>query len=312
MMSGTGTRIYKQKGFDYPFAGVAQELKNGDITIGNLEAPITLRGKEFSGKKFRFKTDPAVAGALHRAGFTVLTLANNHIMDFGFEGLKDTLRNLDLFGIQHSGAGEKLVLARTPAVVLLGNKKIACLSYSLTFPSEFFSREHSAGTAPGIRSYFEEDIASAKNKYDFVIVSFHWGTENASIPSPYQIAAAHRAIDTGADIVIGHHPHVLQGIEWYGKGIVFYSLGNFAFGCTNKGPLASAIARIILDSGRKEVEIIPVNVSNSEIHFQPRILTGRRGYEVIRHLNDLSKPFDTRICFDGHRYILCDKYNRNR
>jgi poly-gamma-glutamate capsule biosynthesis protein CapA/YwtB (metallophosphatase superfamily) len=312
MLAGKGMRIYERKGYDYPFAAVARELKNGDITIGNLEAPITLQGTEFTGKKFRFRTDPAAVGAMKRAGFTVLTLANNHIMDYGSAGLKDTIQHLDKAGILHSGAGEKLWLARKPAVVILGKRKIAFLSYSLTFPAEFFARDISAGTVPGIGSYFEKDIASAKNKYDYVVVSFHWGTEKASMPSPYQIAAAHRAIDAGADIVIGQHPHVLQGIERYGNGIVFYSMGNFAFGCMNRGPRTSAIARITLDSGRKEAEIFPLNVNNSEILFQPRILGGKRSHEVIRHLNALSKPFGTRICSDGNRYILCNKNNRNQ
>ncbi len=312
MLAGGGTGTYARKGYGYPFAAVARELKNGDITIGNLEAPITRQGTEFTGKKFRFRADPAAAEALQRAGFTVLTLANNHIMDYGPVGLEDTMLHLDKAGILHPGAGENLDIARKPAVITVRNKKIAILSYSLTFPVEFYASLKRAGTAPGLGVYFKNDIASAKTKYDYVIVSFHWGTENASVPSPYQIAAAHGAIDAGADVVIGHHPHVLQGIERYGNGIIFYSMGNFAFGCMNRGPGISAIARITLDKGNKEAEILPLNVRNSEIFFQPKILDGKRGLEVISSLNALSKPFGSRISQKGTRYILCDKNNGNR
>jgi poly-gamma-glutamate capsule biosynthesis protein CapA/YwtB (metallophosphatase superfamily) len=310
MLAGKGAKIYARRGYDYPFAAIARELRNGDITIGNLEAPITSQGTEFIGKKFRFRSDPATADALRRAGFTVLALANNHIMDYGRVGLKETLMLLDKAGILHSGAGENLDLSRKPAVVHVGKKEIAFLSYSLTFPAEFYARNNRAGTAPGVSIFFKKDIASAKTKYDYVIVSFHWGTENTSTPSQYQIAAAHAAIDSGADVVIGHHPHVLQGIERYGSGIVFYSMGNFAFGCMNLGPSMSAIARISLDREKKEAEIFPLNVSNSEIFFQPRIVTGKRGLKIINQLNVLSKPFGTRIYSKGTRYFLCDKINK--
>lgn len=306
MLAGKGTVTYRREGYGYPFAAVSSELKKGDITIGNLEAPLTRRGTEFSGKKYRFRADPASAGPLKIAGFTVLTLANNHIMDYGAVGLKDTVTNLDKAGIFHTGAGEYLDIARKPALLVVRNEKVAIFSYSLTFPVEFYARHRHAGTSPGLGLNFKNDIAAAKSKYNYVIVTFHWGTENAQMPSPYQIAAAHAAIDAGADIVIGHHPHVLQGIERYGNGIIFYSMGNFAFGCVNDGPGISAIARITLDNGRKEAEILPLNIRNCEIHFQPRILGGRNGMEVINHLNTLSKPFGTRIRTEGSHYFLSD------
>ncbi len=304
MLSGKGTGTYSKMGYDYPFSSVVNELKTGDITIGNLEAPITRHGKEFTGKKFRFRVTPAAAKALNNSGFSVLTLANNHMMDYGPVGLDETLRNLDDANILHTGAGENLASARKPSIMLVGGKTVAFLAYSMTFPSEFYAGQHRPGTAPGFESLFSGDISGVKSRADYVVVSFHWGSEKASTPHQYQISAAHRAIDAGADVVIGHHPHVLQGIELYKKGVIFYSLGNFAFGSLSRSSDVGAIARVTLENGIKEVEVIPLNVLNHEIHFQPKILTGKRAAEVINRLNHLSKPFGTEIYPAGQRCLV--------
>ncbi len=303
MLAGRGTDTYARMGYDYPFASVIHELKAGDITVGNLEAPITRHGTEFKNKKFRFRISPRATHALQGACFSVLTLANNHTMDFGAVGLKETLRHLDRANILHTGAGENLAMARKPALVRVGEQKIAFLAYSLTLPSEFYAGRSHAGTSPGLGSYYTEDIASARSGADYVVVSFHWGTEGATTPKPYQVLAAHRAIDAGADIVIGHHPHVLQGIEWYKGGVIFYSLGNFAFGSMSRSSDVSAIARIKIDNGIEEVEVIPLNVLNGEVRFQPKVLNGERGLAAMRRLAHLSKPLGTEIQSDGRRYL---------
>lgn len=304
MLAGSGTGTFTRKGYDYPFTATRLELKVADINIGNLEAPITRHGLEFTGKKFRFKASPNAAASLKRAGFSILTLANNHMMDFGAYGLDETLRHLDRENIHHAGAGVNLASARKPALVTVRDKKIAFLAYSLTLPEEFYAQADRAGTAPGFAPLYVEDIMKAKAFADYVVVSFHWGAEKSVTPKPYQILAAHRSIDAGADLVIGHHPHVLQGIELYKKGVIFYSLGNFAFGCLSSGSDTSVIARIILDNGIREVELIPLNVLNAKVRFQPQVLQGRRGLDVIRHLNVLSRPLGAEIGTDGKRYLL--------
>jgi poly-gamma-glutamate capsule biosynthesis protein CapA/YwtB (metallophosphatase superfamily) len=304
MLAGSGTGTFARMGYDYPFAATHLEMKAADINIGNLEAPITRRGLEFTGKKFRFKTSPNAAAALKRAGFSILTLANNHIMDFGADGLDETLRRLDREDIYHTGAGVNLASARKPALVPVRDKKIAFLAYSLTLPKEFYAEADRAGTAPGFAPLYIEDIMKAKSCADYVVVSFHWGAEKSLTPQPYQILAAHRAVDAGADLVIGHHPHVLQGIELYKKGVIFYSLGNFAFGSLSSGSDTSVIARIILENGIREVELIPLNVLNAKVRFQPQIFQGERGLGVIRHLIALSRPLGTEIGTDGKRYLV--------
>lgn len=304
MLSGSGSATFQRRGFAYPFAATAAELHKGDILVGNLEAPIARRGTEFTDKQFRFRTPPKTAAALREAGFDVVTLANNHIMDFGVTALHETLAHLDKAGVAHTGAGESLATARQEAVITVGEKRVAFLAYSLTLPAEFYATPNSPGTVPGYLRYFMEDIPRARAGADHVVVSFHWGSERTAVPHPYQVAAARAAIDAGADAVIGHHPHVLQGIEWYKQGIILYSLGNFAFGTTSRTSDRSVIARITLGSGVKEVELVPVNVLNKEVRFQPRVLGGKRGEAVIDHLNRLSADLGAVIVKERGRYLV--------
>jgi poly-gamma-glutamate synthesis protein (capsule biosynthesis protein) len=304
MLAGSGTSTFAKRGYDYPFSATGIELRRADITIGNLEAPLTARGTEFTGKKFRFKASPKAAAALRASGFSVVTLANNHIMDFGTVGLQETLGNLASEKILHAGAGENLAAARRPAVMERKGKKIAFLAYSLTQPLEYFAGENHAGTAPGYARFFREDIRQAKSAADYVVVSFHWGAELAVFPKSYQVDAARRAIDAGADLIIGHHPHVLQGVERYRGGLILYSLGNFAFGSMSSHADASVIARITLDGAVREAEFIPLNVLNSQVRFQPSPLRGARGRAIICRLNELSRPWNTVIVTEGERFLV--------
>lgn len=304
MLAGSGTATFARTGYDYAFAATARELRRADIALGNLEAPLTVRGEEFKGKKFRFRASPKAAAAMKRAGFSVVTLANNHIMDFGETGLLDTIRGLDREHLHCAGAGNNLAMARRPAVVERNGAKVAFLAYSLTQPLEFFAGESRAGTAPGYSRYFREDIIKARSAADYVVVSFHWGGEGLSAPRQYQVEAARSAIDAGADVIIGHHPHVLQGIERYGRGVIFYSLGNFAFGSMSRHAASSVMARITLDGGVREVEVLPLNVLNAEVRFQPEIMKGARGKKVVADLNALSRQLMTRIVAEGGRYLV--------
>jgi poly-gamma-glutamate synthesis protein (capsule biosynthesis protein) len=303
MLAGSSVKTLERFGYDYPFGATEKILKNADIVFGNLEAPITRSGVEFVSKKYRFRQSPHVAGALRNAGFTHLALANNHILDFGETGFNETKRFLEREGIAFFGAGHNLATARKAWFSEIRGVKIAFLAYSLVYPEEFFAGDCRPGTAPGYSSLFTADIRQAKKSADYVIVSFHWGTEGAETPKPYQVAAGHKAIDAGADIVIGHHPHVLQGIEYYGPGIIFYSLGNFAFGSLSRTAASSMIARITLDNGIKEVELIPLEVLNSKVRFQPQILAGSRGNAAAKPMYRLSREMGTQINLINGRHL---------
>lgn len=304
MLAGSAAKTCRQQGYDYPFAATRTLLGSSDLVIGNLEAPLTLAGEEFTAKKFRFRGSPQTAAALKRAGFTHLSLANNHMLDFGVAGLDDTLAALDAAGLAHAGAGSDLTAARAAAVAEIKGQRLALLSYSLTQPQEFFAARDRAGTAPGYPQLVRDDIRRAKAAADYVIVAFHWGGEGEELARSRQRAVAHAAIDAGADIVIGHHPHVLQGIEYYREGVIFYSLGNFAFGSLSATARDSIIARITLDGGVAQVEIIPLNVANRTVAFQPRPHPEPRAAVAAGELARLSSGMNSTIAVTGGRYLV--------
>lgn len=304
MLAGSGLGVYRKMGYSYPFSDLGPVLKQADIVFGNLEAPLTTGGEEFTDKKFRFRVDPVALDAIKEAGFTHLALANNHIMDFGREGLLQTGRLLDRAGIAWFGAGADLANARKAWITEIKGLKIAFLAYSLVYPEEFFAGKERAGTAPGFAGYFVEDIRLAKSRADYVVVSFHWGAEGATNPKPYQQAAARRAIDAGADAIIGHHPHVLQGVEYYGRGVIFYSLGNFTFGSMGRSASSSMIARITLDDGISQVELIPIDVLNPRVRYRPKLLSGKKAQEVAEEVGRMSTSFGSRVIADNGRFFV--------
>jgi poly-gamma-glutamate capsule biosynthesis protein CapA/YwtB (metallophosphatase superfamily) len=304
MLAGRWASIIKKQGYDTSFSATTPEFAKGDINLANLESPIARNGVEFTAKKFRFRAEPELAPALRKAGFQLVTLANNHSMDFGGQALAETMINLEAAGIAWIGAGKNLAEARKMALYTIKGKKIAFLSYSLTQPIEFFAGQERPGTAPGYEKPVVADVASARRQADYVIVSFHWGKEGSGTVQSYQRSAAHRAIEAGADVIIGHHPHVLQGVERYKGGIIFYSLGNFAFASNSQTSAVAALVRLRLNGAAREAEILPLDVLNSRVRFQPQLLSGKRADNVISQLNSMSIPFKTTIeNRDGRYYV---------
>jgi poly-gamma-glutamate synthesis protein (capsule biosynthesis protein) len=304
MLAGRWAATIRKNGYDAPFRKVAAELKTGDVTIANLESPIARGGKEFTGKKFRFRAEPELAGALKKSGINLVTLANNHTMDFGGQALVETIRNLESVGIARIGAGETLTEARKMALFTIKGKKFAFLGYSLTQPVEFFAGRNRPGTAPGFDKIYVEDISRARQEADYVIVSFHWGTEGGSEIQPYQRRIAHTAIDAGADVIIGHHPHVLRGIERYKAGIVFYSLGNFAFASKGKSADAGLMVRLRFSEGKREAELLPLDILHRRVGFQPQRVSGKTAAGIIEQLNTLSNPLKSQIQSRDGRYVV--------
>lgn len=304
MLAGSAAPVLKRHGLSHPFNATRSILKRSHIAIGNLEAPISSRGDEFRDKRFRFRAPPGTARALKDAGFSVLSLANNHMMDFGTTGLNDTLAELRQQAILPSGAGMNLDEARQPAIVTVSGKSIAFLSYSLTYPAEFFATRQQSGTAPGYKPLVRSDILRARQLADHVVVSFHWGKELDAKPSPYQTRAAREAIDAGADLVLGHHPHVLQGIERYKGGLICYSLGNYAFGSRSRHADRSIIALISFDGGVKNMEIVPLNVLNRDTGYQPKPLQGAAGQKVVDYLASISEGMGTRFTREEGRFMV--------
>src|SRR5687768_16464208 len=222
------------------------------------------QGAPITEKEFLFRNPPEkVVPALKRAGFDIVSLANNHTLDYGAEGLSDTLAALDQYEIRHHGAGMNSTEARKPVVFEFPNgQQAGFLAYSCTFPEEFWAGLNSAGTAFCHEQHVRSDVARlTEQKVDIIVVSFHWGAERVKELRPYQPLLAHAAIDAGADLVIGHHPHILQSIEYYRDALILYSLGNFTFGSRTLNARTSAVANIAFRDGKfSKLEMTPINV----------------------------------------------------
>jgi poly-gamma-glutamate synthesis protein (capsule biosynthesis protein) len=306
MLGGSADEFMQRHGHDYAFAGVAGELARADVLFGNLEGPLTDGGEPAPDKKYRFRTPPSkVAPALARAGFDVVSLANNHTLDYGATGLFDTETALFDAGIRAVGAGRDLEAARRATIVERDGHRVGFLAYSNTFPESFWAAPDRPGTAFGHRAHVEADVRALRPRVDTVVVSFHWGREATTDLRPYQPMLARAAIDAGADIVAGHHPHVLQGVERHGDGIIFYSLGNFTFGSYSENARVSAIAHVTAGRhGLHDLELVPINVYNPDVLFRPLPLTGAEAASVVEHLQSLSKPLDTPLAQDDGRARL--------
>ncbi len=308
MLGGTAQEVLMKEGYDYPFKHVAPLLDNAEVVLGNLEGPLTsICNSEMAlDKEYVFRS-PAekVAPALKKAGFNLLSLANNHILDYGVSGMNDTIESLSAHHIDSVGAGGDIHQARAGTIIKTAKGNLGFLSYSLTFPEYFWATENTPGTAFGHEQQIKDDIKRLKKQADNVIVSFHWGREKTTELRPYQPRLGRAAIDAGAALVIGHHPHVLQAIEKYNGGLIIYSLGNFVFGSYSPDARTSVIARITLYNNIfHSAEFIPINVLNSEVIFQPRILENAAAADTIKQINRLSAASNTRLDQQNFRGYL--------
>lgn len=213
-----------------PFARIAQTLQEADLAIGNLEGPISDRGTK-QGSIYSFRFEPVgTINALQHAGFDIVTLANNHIWDYGWPAALDTMRHLTAVGISYIGFGNNFEEANTPVIKTVNDTAIAFLGYT-----EFYGKGLWADEQLGLSEFVPDNIAKRvsglKNSgaADLVVVSVHWGEEYETSSNALQQKVARQLIDAGADLIIGHHPHVPQEIEQYKHGFIVYSLGNFVF-----------------------------------------------------------------------------------
>jgi len=285
-----------KEGPAYPFVNVLPVLRQAHVVIGNLESPVSTRGTAVANKTFTLRVMPIAVEALKAAGIRVVTLANNHILDFGPQALQDTLTLLNENGILHAGAGMDLNDAREPALLKVGERTIAFLSYSLTFPVEFYASAGRPGTAPGYKEFVKKDIQKARSQADLVVVSFHWGAELMTSAKDYQQALGRLSVNWGADLVLGHHPHILQELEIYHGRLIAYSLGNFVFG-SESDRTNSSIILLCTFKGKSlvRIEAVPLDVNNYRVAYQPRVLAGSKADGVLAEINAASERFKTRL-----------------
>lgn len=256
-----GTKISRY-GKDWPFQKVASTIRSADIAFCNLECPLSAKGIKVN-KLICFKADPANVKCLTNAGFDIVSLANNHALDCSRTGLTETMRVLDKAGIAYTGSGKTLADAAQPTILEVKGVKVAFLARNAWMPESTWYRQDVPGIAPLESSAIEQEIRDAKSKADVVIVSLHWGVEYSKTPSEEQVKLAHKMIDAGADLVLGHHPHVTQKIEKYHGGVIAYSLGNFLFDSRNPLCMDSMILKCRLSkSGVSFPQAIPVRIAD--------------------------------------------------
>lgn len=238
------------------FRGCTEALHGANLAFGQLETTISDRGAIVPNARLAMRAPSATAAAIRAAGFRAMSFAGNHCLDWGYDAFDDTLRHATEAGIALAGAGADLAAARRPLHVELDGCRVAILAASSILPEGYAASDRRAGCAPlrahtvydqiehdqpgtpaRIRSYpncHDLDalcaaIAAARTACDLVLVSVHWGLHmTEAVLADYQRVAAHRAIEAGADAILGHHPHILKGVELYRGRPIFYSLGNFA------------------------------------------------------------------------------------
>jgi poly-gamma-glutamate capsule biosynthesis protein CapA/YwtB (metallophosphatase superfamily) len=270
---------------EYPFLRF-NVFSGGDLSMVNLENPITERTQRVH-KDFNFRMNPKYLRVLQEAGIKLVTLANNHIYDYGPDGLLDTIHFLDSVGIKHVGAGLSLEAARQPAIFDMKGFRLGFLGYF--GGGAYAATKTQAGVAPRVRHLIKIDIQKLKqsDKVDYVVVNFHWGKEKALYPEDWQVALAHLTVECGADLVVGHHPHVLQGVEKYKDAIIAYSLGNFLFGGKNRSTYNTVVLKVEIGGAERRISLIPVRVEN----WQPSILSSEEGEGVIATVKQRSSRF---------------------
>jgi poly-gamma-glutamate capsule biosynthesis protein CapA/YwtB (metallophosphatase superfamily) len=307
------------------FAFSAPYLRQADLFFGNLEAAVTDRGNPTPAKEMGlFKSEERMFTAYTSAGLGAVGVANNHTMNYGTDGLLRTFELLDGVGIAHTGGGRDIDEAHLPAIVERKGTKIAFLSYSSVFVPPFAATSKRGGIAtvrvttayepqprlsevpgspPIIRTFPNEDdvsamlqdVAKAKQLADVVVISWHWGlspaTGGAGQMVPYQQPMAHAAIDAGADLIVGHHPHVLQPIEVYKGKVIFYSLGNFAFDLFRGRAQTTVLAECHLRNGSiQQVGFLPTFINEDA---QPNMVNTGEGATIVDHMKTISQPFGT-------------------
>lgn len=280
-----------ERGFDFPFKNVRDIFDLSDITYGNLECVLSLQGEPVE-KAYVFCAEPEMVEVLTTAGFDIMDLANNHSGDYGTDAFIETMRVLRTNGISYTGAGMNIRESREPVLLKKNGLTVAFLSYSNTFPKSYWATKEKPGVTPAFLEYISHDVREACHQADSVIVCYHGGDERSDTPKQVQRDIAYTAINAGATMVLGHHPHVLQGIEVYKGKPVVYSLGNFLFLSKAKECYDTMIVRATVGrDGIQSLEIIPIRISDAFV----RTALPKEAERILNTIKTLSGDLGTEI-----------------
>ncbi|NTU31836.1 CapA family protein [Brevibacillus sp. HB1.1] len=273
-------------GVDYPFQKTGDFLKQADLTIGNLETPVSTRGRPEK-KEYTYRAKPESLQGLVNAGFDVVNLANNHSLDYGMDALYDTMEHLKKAKIGYVGAGKNEEEAFAPYIQTIKGKRVAVIGISRVLPNErWYARKNKPGLA---HAYSYEPMLSHVKKAvaesDITIAVMHWNLEYKDYPEPYAREMAKKLIDSGVDAIVGSHSHSIMGVEFYKKAPIYYSVGNFVFTTSRnpKGREAMMVQLTFSKDGSKS-HVIPVKLTNG----QPAPMDEKNKKRIIDKLNRIS------------------------
>ena len=252
------------------FAGVDRLLSRADLAMVNLETAVT-EGGDPEPKQYVFRAPPSAWEALEEGGVDVVSLANNHGLDFGLEGLEDTLQGAERAGMPLVGAGEDAAAAYAPWRTTVKGQRIAFLGATQVLDSFAIDRWAAGPGKPGLASAKREDelveaVEAARADSDTVVVMLHWGVESQQCPQPPAQDLAERLVEAGADVVVGSHAHVLQGSGYLDGAYVHYGLGNFLFYSSGGGPNTQSGVLTLTLQGR----------AVTDSRWDPAVLSGGR------------------------------------
>jgi len=301
LLADRARRTLAHRGFDYPFDGTRGLLASADLTVGNLEGPISYSGRRVA-KRWSYRMHAGAALALRRAGFDAVDLANNHIRDCGDVGLRESMVLLEAVGVATFGAGMTEARAHRAVVHDAGGVSVALLGYvapHIGVGQGSYSMQHVAwgpgqgGAAWGTIDRIRRDLDLARTRARVTVVSIHMGDRYQQRPTPFERELCRQVIEAGADAVIGHGTHVMGSVEIHDGRPIVYGLGNFAFGSMNVFARFSLIAALELDRRRGTVaglQLLPIFTMNANpwVDFQPKVLVGHQARVVLHRVLSLS------------------------
>jgi poly-gamma-glutamate capsule biosynthesis protein CapA/YwtB (metallophosphatase superfamily) len=287
---GSARTRARREGFDAVFAAVRPHLEGADCAFANFELPVGKPEWVRPGRSAEFWQDPEVCGALARAGVGVVALATNHMMDCGPQGLDLTLETCASAGLQVMGAGRDLEAARRPVQFRIRDQRVAWLSYGQA--SDGIAAPGRPGIAPLDAGLIREDLVHWRSGADLLLVSVHWGSMYVDYPPPRVVGLARMISECGADLVLGHHPHVLQGAERIGKTLVLYSLGDIAFNCRSGDVYSkfnqfreTAVFRAALSSC-PGLDVVPLGIDEDGFPIAAGAAAGGALLEKLRRISE--------------------------
>jgi poly-gamma-glutamate synthesis protein (capsule biosynthesis protein) len=295
-------RAINEHTIDYPFELVRSFIQGHDLAFCNLECPVSAKGRS-TGKIYCFRADTSFFRGAEDAGFNIYSLANNHIIDWGQEACLDTRAFIEAQNLYAIGAGEDQEIAQKPLLLTNHGVRFAIFAY-LGDPLRgvVWSEKRPGPAQAGIKEICDA-ISKVRHHVDFVIVSIHWGIEYIHTPGKAQISWAHAMIDAGADLIIGHHPHVLQSIEVYRNRVILYSLGNFVFDQRKTYQQQTGIFSCIFKPGRIDsASFTPCFIED----YRPGIVHDTLYASIRDKLIKISQDFKTEFIDDSTAVLIAD------